>query len=75
MKTNFLEAELKLFYDQIKQQLPKLNRVTFELQEYTGNSGISIRGFYHLDNNCRSYDNLQDLVTQIIRNKILYRKF
>lgn len=82
METNLLEAELRIIYDDLKKQLPGLHRLTFELGEYKHLTDLSINGFYHIDSDCKSYEDLSDLKSKLKNeilykhhNQILYRKF
>ena len=74
-----LEKKLLGIYGEIKREIPNLNHVTFELSEWGQGK---VRGWYHIGNECKSYDNINDLAILASsrkeargENEILFRKF
>ena len=76
-----IEKDLMDVYNEIKEQYPTLNNLTFEITAYE-TSRTNLHGFYHIGPGCKSYrkiTELSDLVSEAkerrLKDQILYQKF
>ena len=79
-KVSEIESQTLAVYDIIKKEIPRLNRLTFEVAELS--QGVCVHGFYHIGGSCQSYDSVDELIFIVsetinrrTENEILYRKF
>ena len=75
-----IEEKIKRVFAEIREDIPNLNRLTFEISSGPGRGDIF--GWYHIGLDCESYENIDELcsVMDNLRNKnrkngILFRKF
>ena len=79
-KVSEIESQAIAVYNLIKKEIPNLHRLTFEVQRLS--MGVTVHGFYHIGNDCQSYDSVNELISLIsetinhrAENEILFRKF
>ena len=80
MKMKVIETEIKKMFAEIREDIPNLNRLTFEIS--SERNRLYIYGFYHIGLGCESYEGVDELcaVFDKMRNKnrknrILFRRF
>ena len=66
-----LEQKLFQVFKELQEALPKLHKVSFEVQKYTHRNEPSFYGFYHIGEECVMYETVDELT----RLLILFRKF
>lgn len=68
---NGIEQRLIGIYKEFKGIMPGLHKLTFEISEYTYRSEPKLHGWYHINDDCKNYNSISEL----IRLEILFRKF
>lgn len=66
-----IEYQLIQIYKKFKKIFPGLNNLSFAISEYDHSTEPKLHGFYHIDDNCKIYNSISEL----IRLEILFRKF
>ena len=73
-----IEAEIKKIFAEIREDVPNLRRLTFEIS--SEHSRDDIFGWYHIGLDCDSYNNIDELCAVFDKmrnhkNEILFRRF
>lgn len=66
-----LEQKLLQVFKELQEVLPKLHKVSFEIQQCAHLDEPNFYGFYHIGEDCVMYETVDEL----IRLLILFRKF
>ena len=69
-----IEQKLKDVYAEFKKVYPGLSRLTFEINESVHGEKLKINGFYHVYDNCKSYNNINEIYALWYKHQILFQK-
>ena len=70
-----IEQKLMAVYAELEKAIPGLHRLTFEIDKYDHLPNLKLHGFYHKDDDCVSYNDIDEIYNLWHRHHILFQKF